>query len=446
MVVNEWRILNDVLPNFVWTMKYIQSELLQEYQMYNHYDNDECFTTKAQCIDGVATESYFPRCYLTEAEEQRNAFIEDFLITAARSIVKSVVNRNGTSSLKITKRSVRDDMCMSGAEGIRHSAVGADIIKSAIKACEIYLANKQSDMELQLSSIRSINWMEFLESYYQIIHEGAYIEKSEKYDERCRCLLHKLEAVMPQLDIEGERNVWIIKPGSSTRGADIICKDRLEEILDFVSDNQCRHWVVQKYIERPLLILGAKFDLRQWFLITNWEPLTIWFYKESYIRFSSQPFTLENLDISIHLCNNAIQRNYKISESRHPDLPIENRWTNRQLQAHLERIGASDAWEKVMVPGMKTAIIQTMMVSQRIVYNRTNSFDLYGADIMFDEKFKPWLIEINYKPDLYPPPSVATQLCNQVQEDTLRVVLDRRDDPNCDIGAYELIYEQVSMI
>ena len=63
-------------------------------------------------------------------------------------------------------------------------------------------------------------------------------------------------------------------------------------------------WVAQKYIERPLVVLNRKFDIRQYVLVTSWNPLTIWFYNTSYLRFCGVHFSADLTDKFAHLSNN----------------------------------------------------------------------------------------------------------------------------------------------
>ena len=123
-------------------------------------------------------------------------------------------------------------------------------------------------------------------------------------------------------------------------------------------------WVAQKYIERPLLIHGVKFDIRQWFVITDWEQLTIWMYKRSYARFSTVPFTLDNLSGQVHLTNNAIQRKFSLSEDCHEDLPYEKMWYCEELEEYLATIGHKDAYQQKIYPAMRDILIQTCLAAQ----------------------------------------------------------------------------------
>lgn len=91
-------------------------------------------------------------------------------------------------------------------------------------------------------------------------------------------------------------------------------------------------------LERPMTIHNCKFDIRQWFLLTSVQPLVIWMYKESYLRFSSQEYDLVNFHESVHLTNHAVQKRY-VNGKRDEKLPNENMWDCHTFQAYLRQIG-----------------------------------------------------------------------------------------------------------
>lgn len=48
--------------------------------------------------------------------------------------------------------------------------------------------------------------------------EGAELRHLDTQIQRCEDILQQLRAVVPQIDMEGDRNVWIVKPGAKSRG------------------------------------------------------------------------------------------------------------------------------------------------------------------------------------------------------------------------------------
>lgn len=75
-----------------------------------------------------------------------------------------------------------------------------------------------------------------------------------------------------------------MKPHNLSRGRGIYLIDEVSELpLDEVS-------VVSKYIGNPLLINGHKFDLRIYVLVTCFDPLRIYVFKEGLARFATHKY------------------------------------------------------------------------------------------------------------------------------------------------------------
>ncbi|XP_029358893.1 tubulin monoglycylase TTLL3 [Echeneis naucrates] len=464
------RLVRNETPYFYWTTRRdcIDCRSLRNDQMTNHYANAGTFTTKVglcvnlrnlQWFDTADPDTFFPRCYRLGAVDEKHAFIEDFRRTACTSLLQYVADTyRWQGEVGQQKDQVYYDVNKSllpftELDHMEHRFVGPEIITTALHVCQEFLSVlDHGDIDATVRTTPAVDeqqWPEFLRDYYMVVNEGAFIRGSSVFVEQCQAMLNRLREVCPQLDTDGLNNIWIIKPGAKSRGRDIMCMNRLDEILTLVDTDRAitreSKWVVQKYLERPLLVHGTKFDLRQWFLVTDWNPLTVWFYRECYLRFSTQPYSTQNLDSSVHLCNNTIQKHLRPSLDRHPGLPQDNMWSCSQFKAFLQHQGCAAQWDSVVIPGMQQAVVHALQTAQDLVEPRKASFELYGADFMLGRDLRPWLLEINASPTMARSSAVTGRLCPAVQLDTLRVVLDWQSDPSAHTGGFQLIYKQAAV-
>ncbi len=226
-----------------------------------------------------------------------------------------------------------------------------------------------------------------------------------------------------------EENVWIVKPGENTnRGHGISVCRSLAEIKRIVSD--CEHgkhtFIVQKYIERPLLVNKRKFDIRCYGLVTAYNGhVKGYFYKEGYLRTASREFTLKNITAKIiHLTNEAVQQKYDDFGKFEPG----NKMTYLDLNKYIESVlpDCHVDFFQHLLPQIKKLVTDTMRATHGKLdpKGRQQTFELFGYDFMIDADFHVFLIEANINPCLEIKSPVTARIVPAMLDSALRIAVD----------------------
>ena len=69
------------------------------------------------------------------------------------------------------------------------------------------------------------------------------------------------------------------------------------------------NYVCCRYVDKPLLVGGKKFDLRIYVLVTSYRPLKVWLSSLGFARFCNEKYSMDFSDMdnmTAHLTNVAI--------------------------------------------------------------------------------------------------------------------------------------------
>ncbi|XP_013911853.1 PREDICTED: inactive polyglycylase TTLL10 [Thamnophis sirtalis] len=218
-------------------------------------------------------------------------------------------------------------------------------------------------------------------------------------------------------EIYKEPHIWICKPTSSNQGRGIFLLKSQSEVrslqakLQSVEDEatykkfpyklpQAR--IVQRYIDRPLLLEGKKFDVRSYLLIACTVPYMV-FFGHGYVRLTCLNYDPKSNDLTSHLTNQYVQKKSPIyTHVKEETVWLMERFNNYVNEKYRQAKGLPRDWVfNGFTKRMKEIMLQCFLSVKSKLECKLGFFDLIGCDFLIDEDFKVWLLEMNANPALH---------------------------------------------
>ena len=243
---------------------------------------------------------------------------------------------------------------------------------------------------------------------------------------------------------------WIIKPVAMSQGRGIFLTKNINEIPNNFS------MIASRYINNPFLINKKKFDLRIYVFVTSIVPLRIYRYNEGLTRFSSNNYSNDVNDRCAHLTNYAVNKNNKNYVQNCEPFDIDynsSKWTLASFRQYLEEHGIDS---EVVFDKIDDIIVKTLISCENSLINaiakhtefQENCFELYGFDILLDDKLNTWIMEVNLSPNLHFDAAIDLKIKGEMIAeifDLIRIVpYDLRND-NFGVSDFNSISKYLSL-
>uniref|UniRef100_A0A803VAJ0 Tubulin tyrosine ligase like 4 n=1 Tax=Ficedula albicollis TaxID=59894 RepID=A0A803VAJ0_FICAL len=187
------------------------------------------------------------------------------------------------------------------------------------------------------------------------------------------------------------RQKWIVKPPASARGIGIQVIHKWSQLP------KRRPLLVQRYLHKPYLIGGKKFDLRIYVYVTCYDPLRVYLFKDGLVRFASCKYSSSMESLSnkfMHLTNYSVNKK------------------NTEYKSNSDETACQ---------GHKCSEPYVNSLVKMYVRRPYCCHELFGFDIMLDENLKPWILEVNISPSLHSNSPLDVSIKGQMIRDLLNL-------------------------
>jgi Tubulin-tyrosine ligase family len=244
------------------------------------------------------------------------------------------------------------------------------------------------------------------------------------------------------------RRTFIVKPSIGSQGRGIF----LTRTLDDVDATAAQ--VAQRYVARPLLLDGRKFDLRVYVLVLALQPMRIYMFDDGLVRLASLPYrapaaTLDK--VSMHLTNYSLNKHHAGFE-QNTGADKADRGNKRSIQWLLRHLAAEGRDVEALWAAVGDLVVRTLLAAQPFLLHTFSSgagvganpdvrdetrscFEVLGFDVLLDENLKPWLMEVNHSPSFSCDSPLDESIKRAVVTESLALLGLKRSDRRRDSAA-----------
>ena len=236
------------------------------------------------------------------------------------------------------------------------------------------------------------------------------------------------------------KNLWIIKPINLNRGRYITVEKSLKNIIEKLvtiqekkkinindkkkgNEIKCEYILIQKYLEKPLLYQGRKFDIRLWVLFIAEQDDDVYIFRQGHLKATCTKYDPDSKDLYVHLTNYSVQK-YNENFSK---IEIGNEIPFKDFQKELDKNETGINFYKDIYP----KIVRIVRITGGAAKGRMNflskkyCFEIFGYDFILDENYQPYLLEINTNPGLEISSPIIDELLPRMVDDALKLTIDK---------------------
>jgi len=282
----------------------------------------------------------------------------------------------------------------------------------------------------------------------KVLEKEDKMEEAAKYDFFPATYVVPAEYGLFEIDFRRTPNiVWIMKPIGKAQGKGIFMFTRISQISDWKKDHkwksdspQAETYIAQRYIDNPHLIGGKKYDLRIYVLVTSYSPLVVWLYRSGFARFSHSRYSMNTKELEntyVHLTNVSIQ---KTSDKYNAG---GCKWGIRNLKLFMMSTHGPAAVNQLF-GDIQNLLLRTVQAVHKVMIQDKHCFELYGFDILIDDRLKAWLLEVNASPSLTAETPADYHIKFNLLEDMFNIIdVERKGKVAQEerVGGFDLIWK-----